>query len=282
MTSSIILKKSSVASRVPVVGDLAYGELALNYADGALYYKRSDNTIQNLIVASSGGGGGGGGTVTSVGISVPTGLSVSNTPVTASGTIAITLTSGYSIPTTASQTNWDTAYGWGNHASAGYLTSSSLTGYLTTSTAATTYQPLSTNLNSWSTTAVSVKQDTLVSGTNIKTINGTSLLGSGDITITGGGGGSGVTNTVVTATTQTASINTRYILTNAATSTLTLPPTPAQGDVVYVVVANNLLTNVIARNSEKIMGVAEDLTIDNPVASFGLIYINSTLGWRFL
>lgn len=34
------------------------------------------------------------------------------------------------------------------------------------------------------------KQDTLVSGTNIKTINGTSLLGSGDITISGGGGDS--------------------------------------------------------------------------------------------
>lgn len=32
------------------------------------------------------------------------------------------------------------------------------------------------------------KQATLVSGTNIKTINGTSVLGSGDITISGGGG----------------------------------------------------------------------------------------------
>ena len=31
-------------------------------------------------------------------------------------------TAGYSIPTTTSQTNWDTAYGWGNHASVGYLT----------------------------------------------------------------------------------------------------------------------------------------------------------------
>ena len=35
------------------------------------------------------------------------------------------------------------------------------------------------------------KQDTLVSGTNIKTINNQSLLGSGNITISGGGGGSG-------------------------------------------------------------------------------------------
>lgn len=50
------------------------------------------------------------GTVTSVSMTVPTGLTVSGSPITSSGTIAITLTTGYSIPTTASQTNWDTAY----------------------------------------------------------------------------------------------------------------------------------------------------------------------------
>ena len=50
------------------------------------------------------------GTVTSVGMTVPTGLTVSGSPITTSGTFAITLTAGYSIPTTASQTNWDTAY----------------------------------------------------------------------------------------------------------------------------------------------------------------------------
>lgn len=31
---------------------------------------------------------------------------------------------------------------------------------------------------------IATKQDTLVSGTNIKTINGSSVIGSGDITIT--------------------------------------------------------------------------------------------------
>ena len=36
--------------------------------------------------------------------------------------------------------------------------------------------------------AITNKQDTLVSGTNIKTINGTSILGTGNITISGGGG----------------------------------------------------------------------------------------------
>ena len=36
-------------------------------------------------------------------------------------------------------------------------------------------------------TQVATKQDALVSGTNIKTVNGNSLLGSGDLTISGGG-----------------------------------------------------------------------------------------------
>lgn len=60
------------------------------------------------------------GTVTSVAATVPTGLTVSGSPVTTSGTIAIAYDTGYAIPTTAKQTEWDTAYGWGDHASAGY------------------------------------------------------------------------------------------------------------------------------------------------------------------
>lgn len=58
--------------------------------------------------------------VTSVAMTVPTGLSISGTPITSTGTLALTFTDGYSIPTNTKQSNWDTAYGWGNHASAGY------------------------------------------------------------------------------------------------------------------------------------------------------------------
>ena len=42
-------------------------------------------------------------------------------------------------------------------------------------------------------------QTALVSGTNIKTVNGTSLLGSGNITISGGGGGSGTDSATVSS-----------------------------------------------------------------------------------
>lgn len=48
MTNKITLKKSSVADKVPLTGDLEYGELALNYADGNLFYKNSSNAISTL------------------------------------------------------------------------------------------------------------------------------------------------------------------------------------------------------------------------------------------
>ena len=47
------------------------------------------------------------GTVTSVGLTMPTGFSVSSSPVTSSGTLAVSFASGYSLPTTAKQTAWD-------------------------------------------------------------------------------------------------------------------------------------------------------------------------------
>ena len=86
--------------------------------------------------------------VTQVAMTVPTGFTISGSPVTKSGTLALGFTSGYSLPTTAKQSqwdtayserhthsnksvldgitstkvsNWDTAYGWGNHANAGYM-----------------------------------------------------------------------------------------------------------------------------------------------------------------
>lgn len=50
------------------------------------------------------------GTVTSVGLSMPTGFSISSSPVTTSGTLTVAFASGYSLPTTAKQGNWDDAY----------------------------------------------------------------------------------------------------------------------------------------------------------------------------
>lgn len=53
--------------------------------------------------------------------------------------------------------------------------------------------------------ALTAKQDTLVSGTNIKTINGSSVLGSGDLTISGGSGD--VAGSTVAATAKTTPVD---------------------------------------------------------------------------
>lgn len=121
--------------------------------------------------------GGGGGTVTSIGLIAPAGFSVSGSPVTTSGDITLSFAAGYSLPTTVSQTSWDTAFterrywdggptglnaatgrtslGLGGAATLNVGTSAGtvaagddarITGALAAATAATTYQLLNSNL----------------------------------------------------------------------------------------------------------------------------------------
>jgi hypothetical protein len=126
-------------------------------------------------------------------------------------------------------------------------------------------------------TALAGKQDTLVSGTTIKTINGAPVLGSGDLVIAGGGS---LAVVVVTGTTQAAAADTHYVLTNVAATTVTLPASPASGSTVWVTVTNGLSSNVIARNGQTIMGLAEDLTINRANVTVPLRFVNSS--WRLV
>lgn len=66
---------------------------------------------------------GGSGTLTSVGLTMPTGFSVSNSPLIANGSLSVSFAANYSLPLTSDTAKGVTAYGWGNHALAGYLTS---------------------------------------------------------------------------------------------------------------------------------------------------------------
>ena len=66
----------------------------------------------------------------------------------------------------------------------------------------------------------------------------------------------------VAGTTQTAVAGNHYLMTNVAASTLTLPPTPAAGDEVWVTFTNGLYTNNIARNGGTIFGDASDFLIN--------------------
>ena len=73
--------------------------------------------------------------------------------------------------------------------------------------------------------------------------------------------------------------------TNSAAFTITLPASPAANDVVDIVdyrgtFGTNNLT--IARNSLKIMGLSEDMTVSVSNARFRLVYIDTTVGWRIV
>jgi hypothetical protein len=48
MATNIKLKKSAVVGKVPLTTDLEYGEIAINYADGLLFFKNSSNTVQSI------------------------------------------------------------------------------------------------------------------------------------------------------------------------------------------------------------------------------------------
>jgi hypothetical protein len=75
-----------------------------------------------------------------------------------------------------------------NVATFGANASSNVTANITVPTVTDTYSSTSSNGMSGKAvaSAISGKQDTLVSGTSIKTINNESILGSGNITISGG------------------------------------------------------------------------------------------------
>lgn len=114
------------SSDVSITGGSVSGITDLAVADGGTGASTAANARVNLLPSYTGNGNkvlslnsgatdvewttNGAGTVTSVDISVPTGLSVSGNPVTSSGTLAVAYASGYSIPTTSKQSDWDTAY----------------------------------------------------------------------------------------------------------------------------------------------------------------------------
>lgn len=55
MAQTVKLKRSAVASKVPLTSDLALGELAVNTFDGKLYLKK-DNGTASIVEIGAGGG----------------------------------------------------------------------------------------------------------------------------------------------------------------------------------------------------------------------------------
>jgi len=111
----ILIYASGTATNVPSASNLisssSGAELALNYADGKLYYKDSGGTVQ--LLASKAGASG---SVTSVDVSGgTTGLTTSGGPVTTSGTITLagTLVAGNGGTGLSSYTAGDVVYASG-------------------------------------------------------------------------------------------------------------------------------------------------------------------------
>lgn len=116
ITATNTVVAESAATHRTSIGATTLGSNFFTIANvAAISFPRinADNSISTLDAATfrtAIGAGTGSGTVTSVSASVPTGLTVNVTNASTTPAVAITMTAGYSIPTTTSQANWDTAY----------------------------------------------------------------------------------------------------------------------------------------------------------------------------
>ena len=76
-----------------------------------------------------------------------------------------------------------------------------------------------------------------------------------------------------------------FVDTSGGAKTMTLPSSALLGDTIRINdLAGSFATNnlTVARNGHKIQGIADDLLIDADQSSFGLVYSNSTYGWKLL
>ena len=107
-----------------------------------------------------------------------------------------------------------------------------------------------------------------ISGTNVID-NDKNLVNAGRIYTT-------VSNNQTTSKTLG---NREFVSVTSAGLTITLPASPAAGNEVAIQVG--AFTNtVIGRNSQNIMGLAEDMTIDVENRTVNLVFTDATRGWR--
>jgi hypothetical protein len=85
---------------------------------------------------------------------------------------------------------------------------------------------------------------------------------------------------IVSTTAETALASSHYVLTHAAATSITLPSSPREGDMVWVTAANTVSTNMVLRNGSTIMGLAENMTMDSVKQTARLRYLNSD--WKLV
>lgn len=90
------------------------------------------------------------------------------------------------------------------------------------------------------------------------------------------------TSTVTTTATSKTLADGEFCTVTASGQTITLPASPTAGDRVYISVGDFTDTTV-GRNSQNIMGLAENMTIDKAYVGLELMYSgNATQGWRII
>jgi hypothetical protein len=109
-----------------------------------------------------------------------------------------------------------------------------------------------------------------ISGTNVID-NDRNLVNAGRIYTT-------VSNNQTTSKTLG---NREFVSVTSAGLTMTLPASPAAGNEVAIQVGD-FTNTVIGRNSQNIMGLAEDMTIDVANRTVNLVFTDATRGWRVI
>lgn len=199
----IQLYYSTTASATPSAGNLLAGELALNTLDEKLYFKNSSGTVKLLATSASTSA-----TVSSVAMTVPAFLSVSGSPITSSGTLAVSY-SGTALPT---------ANGGTGSTSTTYCSlASNVTGTLPianggTGTTSTTFCSLTTNVSGTLPIANGGTGATTLAGANIPVTNAANTFTaqqtfSGSSSVLASVLANAAETTTVSATAATGTIN---------------------------------------------------------------------------
>lgn len=119
-TSGMLLQSTGTSTRW-----VATSTLGISGGSGTVYLATT-SPWTNGNVAYVTGAGTVGSVATGTLTETVTGLQFDQTRALLGGSAILSLTAGFTIPSTTDITNWNSAFSWGNHASAGYLTSASI------------------------------------------------------------------------------------------------------------------------------------------------------------
>lgn len=106
-----------------------------------------------------------------------------------------------------------------------------------------------------------------------------------ELSSTGSSGSSALAWNIASSNSTMTTNNGYFVDTSGGPKTMTLPTSATLGDTIRINdLAGTFNTNnlTVARNGHKIQGIANDLLVDVDQSSFGLVYSNSTYGWKVL